>query len=217
MRDEDLADVAPLIANATISGRVVVGDIEEGDLDELRRAGLFIHQAEPTRGEAIPDEPQLPCATEVYFVRIAGTLLPDWAEALDRAGAELLERASDTTCICRIKIEDVNAVRALGCVSGLQLFRPGHPARRSTRAAGNRAPGWRVSHGRRPGGRAARHRGLRPRPAFPRRRGGGDHVAGRERRRAGRAGGRKIRIRAVRGGPELAQLAGQPEVAAIDE
>jgi serine protease AprX len=241
MRDEDLAGVASLIANATISGRVVVGDVEESDLEELRNAGLFIHQAEPTSGlvrppravpparprvagsvpthaEAFPAEPQLPAPIDVYFVRIAGSLLPDWAEALDQAGAELLERASDTTYICRIRIEDVNAVRALDCVSGLRLFRAEDTLHEDQLAAPEAEPqvgGFPGDGGleatpdaavvydlvlHTPDGAAAVTTWLAENAV---------ELVG--------ASGRKIRIRAARGGPELAQLARQPEVAGIDE
>ena len=170
----------------------------------------------PTRGETFPAAPQLPAPTDVYFVRIAGTLLPDWAEALDRAGAELLERASDTTYICRIAIENVNAVRALDPVSGVRLFRSEdtmHEDQLARPATPPRAAGSPLERDieadatvvydlvlHTPDGAGAVTAWLADNAV---------ELVG--------ARGRKIRIRAVRGGPELSLLARRPEVAAIDE
>ncbi|MFP5283187.1 MAG: S8 family serine peptidase, partial [Actinomycetes bacterium] len=135
-----------VMAAPSVSGRVVVGDVEEDQIAALRDAGLFIYRVDPDSGPRLPEavavpparprassaggplglappEPQLPASTDVYLVAVAGSLLPAWAEVLAAAGGEVLERVTDSAYTCRIRLDDVGGVRDLPFVSDLRLFR----------------------------------------------------------------------------------------------
>jgi subtilisin family serine protease len=244
MREEDLEAVQGVLSEQSVSGRVVVGSAEEDQIDTLRRAGLFIYRVDPesgpplptqvsvppaqprpsaTRGgergaESAPAEPQLPAATDVYLVSVAGPLMPSWATELDAAGAEVLERIADTAYACRILLGDVDAVSALPFVSDLRLYRAedtlhteqlGGTTRRRLRTFSVED-----SRGAPPAEDLVSYDLVLHSPD------GADTVIewlGDHGMELVGAVARKIRFRTERGGPELVQLARLPQVAAIDE
>ena len=228
----------------TVSGRVVVGEVEDEQIGALRDAGLFIYRVDPesgpelprpvglrparprasgTRGgplEMAPEDPQLPASTDVYLVAIVGSLLPAWSAELEAAGAEVLERVADGVYTCRVQIGDVPAVRELSFVSGLRLYVAEDTMHEDQ---------FRQVGGRRPRRRLADEAdGPESAPAveltsFDVMLHAADGAAAVQEWLADHgvavvgAGGRKIRIQIARDAPELRELRRLPEVFFIDE
>ena len=55
MRDEDLRAVEGLMSAPTVSGRVVVGEVEDEQIGALRDAGLFIYRVDPESGPELAE------------------------------------------------------------------------------------------------------------------------------------------------------------------
>lgn len=244
MQDEDLSRVQHVLANVEAYGHVVVGDVDEDQIDDLRTAGLFIQQVtpasnadsayveEPSRLASPPArarlqtaapwlaaaEPQLPAAEDVYVVKIAGALLPAWASALAETGGEVLERVDGNSYTIRLGIGEVGAVRRLDFVQNLRLYAAEDTLHEDQLAEAGPTPIAATL----PTGvmeaevaeDAVEFDLVLHTPA------GSEAVLRWLRGHAVEvvgAAGRKVRFRLARGAPELGQLARQPEVASIDE
>ena len=57
MDDDDLRVAEEFMTALTVSGRLVVGDVDEEQIPTLRDAGLFIHRVDPESGPAVPAPP----------------------------------------------------------------------------------------------------------------------------------------------------------------
>lgn len=244
MRDEDLVAVQGVLDHREVSGQVVVGDVDEEQVDDLRKAGLYLQQvsslpdgasessseqprlasapARPRRQVAVQDlsavEPQSPAAEDIYVLSVAGSLLPEWMRALAETGGELLQRVGEATYTVRLAIGEVDAVRRLGFVQDLRLYTAADTLHADQLAEAGPIPiASALPTGIPEGGvteSAVEFDLILHTPA------GAEAVLQwlqtHDVEIEG-AAGRKIRIWLARGAPELNHLALRPEVATIDE
>ena len=231
MGDDDLDAVNEVVANVTVSGRLVVGDMEEADIPRLEERGVFVQMlaADPapafgalapppfpllTAAPSVARPPaldvleaaQAPAERDVYVVSVAGALLPLWADQLAEAGAEVLERVGINDFTARIDLARVPTVRALGFVRDLRLFGATdtmHPAQLAGRVTPTRDTEELAVF------EAYLHPGATPVAVESWLREQRIDVVG--------TGARKIRFAALRSSTVLGQLARLPDVAAVEE
>jgi serine protease AprX len=244
MHNKDLVAVEGVLNNPEVSGRVVVGDVDEEQIDLLRDAGLFVQQItssseseavssdEPPRLASSPArprlraaaraqlaaEPQLPAVEDVYVLRVAGSLLPNWMRALADNGGELLQRVGEASYTIRLGIGEVGAVRRLGFVLDLRLYTAADTLHEDQLAEAGPIP---IAPALPTGilesdvtDEAVEFDLVLHTPA------GAEEVLAWLRAHDVEiegAAGRKIRVRLARGARELSELARRPEVATIDE
>jgi serine protease AprX len=133
-------------------GHVIVGEVDEDRLEELRGTGVFVtladqpaeslaapyprpagrrggrgarpSEARPggARAGAAPAWPSTPAEVDVWVVQLVGPLLDGWRRDLEDAGAELIECLDLQRYSARLRLEEVPAVRTLPFVADLRLY-----------------------------------------------------------------------------------------------
>lgn len=130
MHDEERDAALAIMGGAVVQGRVIVGEVDDDLLKELRDTGVFVTAIPEGRGtgprgarpEMAGAEPSTPSDVDVWVLRIAGPLLDPWRDALDRTGAELIERLDPQLYTARVRLDAVPAVRALPFVTSMRLY-----------------------------------------------------------------------------------------------
>lgn len=234
IHDEERDAAMEVLDHSEAQGHVIVGEVDEDRLEELRDTGVFVTLADQpaeslavpyprpadrrgARGArplealpgaawagAVPAVPPTPADVDVWVVQLVGPLLDGWRRDLEGAGAELIECLDLQRYSVRLQLEQVPVVRALPFVADLRLYDTTDTVTETT-----------LSHRR--GARAAAP-GLfellvhRPEDLGEVRdwlRAQGLEVQGDARR--------KLRFRALPGDAVLGELARLPSVAAVEE
>jgi len=233
IHDEERDAAMEVLDHSEAQGHVIVGEVDEDRLEELRDTGVFVtladqppeslavqHPRPADRGArgarplealpgaawagAVPAGPPTPADVDVWVVQLVGPLLDGWRRDLEGAGAELIECLDVQRYSVRLQLEQVPVVRALPFVADLRLYDTTDTVAETT-----------LSHRR--GARAAAP-GLfellvhRPEDLGEVRdwlQAQGLEVQGDARR--------KLRFRAVPGDAVLGELARLPSVAAVEE
>jgi hypothetical protein len=166
MHETERDAVLPLFQQPLVSGKIVIGEIEEADITKLQDRGFLVSRVDrPTeRGVTaagfapkalgpelelkVGEAPTLPQATpqpvDVFVVDTTGPLLEDWRKQLIAAGAELLEYLQAYRYLVRLRLAKLPTVNALPFVRQVRLYSTRDaidPAILAPRGAGTRAVG----------------------------------------------------------------------------
>lgn len=129
MHEHELAAVSQRMPGAAVGEGLVVGEIEEADLEQLRDDGILVQplnlaEPEPPRvpfrgGFALPEATAIPGpAHSIHRLRLTGPLMPEWRARLDALGVEILEALPGFALQSRIPPQNVAAVNQLEFVAG---------------------------------------------------------------------------------------------------
>jgi serine protease AprX len=151
IHDEERDAAMEVLDHSEAQGHVIVGEVDEDRLEELRDTGVFVtladqpaeslavqHLRPADRGargarplEALPGAawagagqagPPTPADVDVWVVQLVGPLLDGWRRDLEGAGAELIECLDLQRYSIRLQLEQVPVVRALPFVADLRLY-----------------------------------------------------------------------------------------------
>ncbi|PWW25191.1 subtilase family protein [Geodermatophilus normandii] len=157
MHEEELQAALAVLGHPQVQGRVIVGEVDDTRLAELRDTGVFVTVVDedpqvpgPARGRRgepglssgggrrgarpspIPVAPAVPADLDVWVLRLAGPLLDPWRQSLEHAGVELIERLRPDSYSAWVRLSAVPAVRSLGFVVEMGLYETPETVARTT-------------------------------------------------------------------------------------
>ena len=147
MHEDEKEAALRALTSAEVTDSFAVGDIEENQIDALRRQGVLV-QERPTHPRAFegftPAPPRLqaalsledasapvklfpdavPAAIDYYNLKLNGPVLESWREQLKNANVTLLEALADGGYKTRLRTDQVAAVKALTFVRSVTWIDP---------------------------------------------------------------------------------------------
>jgi hypothetical protein len=129
MHEPELAAATQAMPGATVSDGLVIGELEEDQIEPLREAGLLIQPL----NLAEPEPPRVPSSRTfalpetvgpagapgtIYRLRLTGPLLPAARESLQRLNVEILEGLPGFAVKVRIPKDNVSQVNRLPFLAG---------------------------------------------------------------------------------------------------
>ncbi len=144
MHETEKAAAEAIVGAAEMTDGFVSGEVEEADIEKLRKAGLIVQEktaprpmlesriaswsplaaARRARDVARIDAEAIPAKVDFYKVALAGPLLEGWRSALSQQGVDLLEADPAGAYKVRLDMNQLQPLRSLNFVEDLSWISP---------------------------------------------------------------------------------------------
>jgi serine protease AprX len=149
MHESEQHAAAKLMPGAEITDSFAIGEIEENDENALRSEGLII-QEEPRVSPSPIGSPRssyrttawsnvindissdalqnaTPSLVDYYAIRLRGPILEEWRQQLEAINVTLLERIPGRGYKAKLRVDQIQGVKALNFVDTVMWIEPEHP------------------------------------------------------------------------------------------